>query len=163
MSLALMFALDEAGIALPSQVVLISPLLDATGTDPKLAEIQPNDPWLSISAGKQWAGGPDVKNVAGSALRHPYVSPLFGDLSLLKRAGTRVVLCCGTYDILYADALRFAEKCEESGVQCHFIEGQGQIHIFSLLNRFVPEASLACGRTCSIIETNSGISRPSLT
>ncbi len=93
----------DAGLPLPHRVVLISPWLDVSVSEPDQAAIEPSDvilmrPGLAL-AGRWYAGDLDVKD--------PRVSPLFGDL-----AGIPPILMffCGSHDILVVDARRLAER-----------------------------------------------------
>jgi acetyl esterase/lipase len=131
-TLAVAQQLSAAGIA-PLPLVLISPFVDLTLTDPRSRAIDPADPWHSIEglreAGRLWAGGDDLKR--------PEVSPLFGNFvglgPLLVFSSTRDVLNPQSHDLV--------EKARSDGVSVEFIEEIGLIHAYPLLP--IPEAQSA--------------------
>ena len=100
MALAVAQLLVSRGEPTPSHMVLISPWLDITMSNPAIASI--NDPVLRTAslrkAGQQWAG--DL------SLTDPFVSPLYG--SLVGLPPTAVY--CGNLDLLAADVLRLQEQ-----------------------------------------------------
>ena len=97
-------------------VILISPWVDVTLTNPAIAQLQKADRMLAtpglIAAGELWAGPHDR--------RSPLVSPLFGDLAGLPP----VHVFQGGRDILAADAQLLAEGIHQAGgaVELEFVE-----------------------------------------
>jgi acetyl esterase/lipase len=117
-------ALRDKGVTLPA-TVLISPAVDLTFTNPRIPEVQPTDPWLAVPGGQAlarlWSGDRELTD--------PVVSPLFGDFTDL---GPLTVLS-GTRDILNPDARLLVAKAEASGVDVHYTEVAGQLHVYPLL------------------------------
>ena len=117
-------ALRDTGVILPA-TVLISPAVDLTFTNPRIPDVQPSDPWLAVPGGrmlaKQWSGEREVTD--------PAVSPLFGDFAGL---GPLTVMS-GTRDILNPDARLLVTKAEAAGVDVHYTEVAGQLHVYPLL------------------------------
>lgn len=115
----------ERGLQSPARLVLISPVLDLSFDDPRISEIEPDDPWLSAAgtraAGNMWRGTLPVTD--------PLVSPGFGTLSGLGR----ITLFSGTRDITNADAHRLVEMAEAEQHPLDFHEGPGMIHVYPLL------------------------------
>jgi epsilon-lactone hydrolase len=134
MSLAVAQQLRDRGAPQPGRIVLISPWLDISVSDPRQRAIEPRDHMLGIEglaeSGRMYAGDLD--------LRDPRVSPLFGDLTGLAP----IEVFTGTDDILNVDAHRLVEKCREHGQPVHLHEVQGMQHVYPLLP-FVPEAKSA--------------------
>ena len=93
-----------AGLTAPAALVLLSPWLDLTMTDPAQVALEKVDPLLSRAgpeaAGRWYAGAWPTAD--------PRVSPMFGDIAALPQT----LLFCGTHDILLADARRFAALAE---------------------------------------------------
>jgi acetyl esterase/lipase len=99
--------------------------VDLTFTNPRIPEVQPTDPWLAVPGGQAlarlWSGDRELTD--------PVVSPLFGDFTDL---GPLTVLS-GTRDILNPDARLLVAKAEASGVDVHYTEVAGQLHVYPLL------------------------------
>lgn len=144
MSLALGQLLKKkGGLPQPKDIVLISPWLDITMSDPMIDEIEPRDPVLAragpVEAGRMYAGGDDP---TGHLL-----SPIYGDL-----AGLPVVsLFIGTRDVLLADARRLRSKAQEEKATLNYFEYPGMFHCWVLV-RF-PEAVRATDQIAKIIQT----------
>lgn len=115
---------DSHGVTL-SRTVLISPAADLTWSNPRIPEVQPDDPWLAVPGGHYlssvWRGDLELTN--------PLVSPLFGDLAGLGP----VVIFSGTRDILNPDASLLASKLKEAGVEVEYHEQPGGLHDYPLL------------------------------
>ena len=124
---------DEAGGSLPKELILISPWVDLTMTNPEMKDYVQSDPMLGIEGlhrmGEVWAGS--------LPLEDPRVSPLFGDLSGLPP----VTLTTGTREILYPDSVLLAQKLTEAGSECTILVGEGMIHCFPICP--IPEAKEA--------------------
>lgn len=95
------------GQSLPDRLVLISPWVDVTMTNPEVPAADKRDPWLKpatlIRNGQSWASGDDT--------RLADISPIYGELSNLPPSD----LYIGTHDVLYPDALRFSELATAAG------------------------------------------------
>ena len=115
---------DRHDIAL-SRTVLISPALDLTWANPRIPEVQPDDPWLAVPGGRYfsetWRAALDVADQR--------VSPLFAEFAGLGP----VTLFSGTHDILNPDAHLLAAALEAAGVDVDFHEGPGLLHVYPLL------------------------------
>ena len=97
---------DHAELAKPVRcIVLISPVLDLSLKHPEVVRRSKNDPWLGTEGMRALLPllGP------GMAADDPALSPLFGDIDTLPP----VMLLCGTYDMLVADAKRL--RCASEG------------------------------------------------
>ncbi|MGV8857455.1 alpha/beta hydrolase fold domain-containing protein [Rhodoglobus sp.] len=114
-------------------IVLSAPWLDISGTDPKLAEIAPSDPWLAVP-GTKAAGALYRAELPESDWR---VSPIHGELAGLGP----ITVFTGTRDIVHADALRLLEQATEQGIQIDFHVGEGMIHNYPILP--IPEGAQA--------------------
>ena len=118
-ALALAQEARDAGLPVPGRLILISPFVDVCGGDESL---QDKDTWLHVDAcracGRYWAGELDVKD--------PRVSPLYGDMHGLPPTD----LYSGTYDVLYPDVVKTAQKLQEAGVdtRLHIAEKFGHVY-----------------------------------
>lgn len=115
------------------RLVLVSPAVDLSFTDPELARIAPTDPWLAVPglqvAVDLWRRDLPVDD--------PRVSPLHGDLAGLPP----VTMFSGTRDIVNADAHAFHERASAAGVDVTLHEAPGMIHDYPLLP--IPEGRRA--------------------
>jgi epsilon-lactone hydrolase len=132
---------NSAGLARPAALVLLSPWLDVTMSDPTQEEIEKVDPLLSRpgpkAAGRWYAGAMSTAD--------PRVSPLFGDLAGLPPT----LMFCGTYDILVADARRLAARASAEGAEVEYHEEAGLMHVYPLL--FFPESDKARERIAQFV------------
>jgi acetyl esterase/lipase len=107
----------------PVGLTLISPWLDATGTNPAIPHVAPHDPWLGVEAlhhiAEVWAGPLDVAD--------PRVSPIYGDLSTLPP----IDLYVGTRDILQPDCAQLRDRAPAAPVS--YTEQPGALHVYPLL------------------------------
>lgn len=133
MALAVAMALRDREVAPLHHIVLISPWLDISGTDPRLAEIAPRDPWLAVP-GTHAAGALYRAELDEGDWR---VSPLYGSLEGLGP----VTMFSGTRDILNADAHRLLPLAGDAGLDLDFHEGVGMIHNYPILP--MPEGDAA--------------------
>lgn len=125
MSLAVAQRLRDTDGRQPAHIVLISPWLDVSLSDPRVAEIEPHDRMLGIGglaeSGRMYAG--DLP------LDDPLVSPLHGSLTGLAP----IHVFTGTHDLLNADAHALLDKAEPAGVDIDFHEAAGMQHDYPLL------------------------------
>ncbi len=142
--LALAFAEknNADGIAQPSQIILISPWLDVSMTNPEISEIQKKDPILSaktlVLAGKAWAGNSDTKNYL--------VSPIYGDFNGLPI----ISIFTGTDDVLYADCKKFKNLMEQQSLPINFYEYPKMFHVWVLFS-FLKESKPATKQIIDLV------------
>ena len=120
----------DAGYPLPSQIVLVSPGLDFSFSNPVQMAIDRRDPILSLRGmkklGHMRAGRYDI--------RDPKISPLFGNLRCLPP----IAVLTGTRDITNPDAHTLRDKLTELGSPPAFFEYPEMMHVWPLFP--VPEA-----------------------
>lgn len=111
-------------LPLPGRLVLITPWVDATVSNPDIPRVERTDPWLTthmgVLAGRSWAGGDDPAVAP--------VSPLNGPFAGLPP----IDLHAATRDICYPDSLLLRERAEEAGVRVSFRESPGAVHVHPL-------------------------------
>lgn len=136
--------LRDAGESLPDQIILYSPWLDVTMSDPKSREVQGSDILLKISglvhAGLVWAGGDDPQN--------PLISPLFGSMESLPP----ISFFSSTNDILVADAYRLQDRLEQEGLAYNFYEYPEMFHGWMAIVD-MPEAQQVHKQTAELINS----------
>lgn len=117
--------LRDAGKPLPRGLTLITPWLDIACRSPRIAEIEPHDPWLAktgaVLAGKAWAGGADPDD--------PRLSPIRGDMTGLPPIDAYY----GTRDITYADGPELQRLCREAGTRVNMTVAEGLYHVYPLM------------------------------
>jgi acetyl esterase/lipase len=108
------------GATTPGHMVLLSPVLDLTMSNPNIKLI--NDPVLRADpeVAAMWAGGLDLTN--------PLVSPIYGSLDGLPPT----TVYSGSSEILAADVLRLQDTAVRDGADFNFVLRRGQIHDWAL-------------------------------
>jgi epsilon-lactone hydrolase len=115
---ALMLRARDEGLALPAAVILLTPEVDLTESGDSF---QTN---LGLDCVLTQSLAPSIALYAGDHdLRHPYLSPLFGDLS---SPFPPTFLQAGTRDLFLSNAVRMHRKLRAGGVDA-------QLHIFEAM------------------------------
>lgn len=130
LAVAMCVALREAGDPLPRALALLSPWLDLTCTSPSWDSRFEGDPVLDHSLRDAAA-----RYLDGADPRDPLASPLFADLTGLPP----VLVQVGTHEILYDDAVSFADAATEAGVSIELEIGHELIHVWQIFP-ITPEA-----------------------
>ncbi len=130
LALALAQYAKEKEIGQPAELILISPVLDATFTNPAIAAIEKDDPCLRTSGLKKALSA----YAAGTDLTSYRISPMNGDLNGLAP----VHLFMGTHELLLPDARRLVERAKKELAIVHYYEYEGMFHGWFVLN--LPEA-----------------------
>ena len=112
-------------VELPSKIILVSPVMDASLKNLEILKVDAVDPMLSkkgvLSAKKMCAGELDLK--------HPIISPLFGSFIGFPRT----VLYMAENDITYPDQKRAVIKMKEAKVVLITVFGEGMPHVWPFL------------------------------
>lgn len=144
LALSVTMALRDGGGPLPSSLVLFSPWLDLTMSDPRQVKLDRVDPMLGLpglkAAGRAYAGQ--------LATADPRVSPLYGSFERLPP----MMILTGTHDILNSDAHAAAAKAFDAGSELVLREYADMIHVWPALP--VPEASPAFDEAAAFITTH---------
>ncbi|MCD6373584.1 MAG: alpha/beta hydrolase [Thermococcus sp.] len=116
--------LRDKGEEGPEQVVLFSPWLDVTMSNPAIRAVEKKDKILSVEAlryaGMLYAGELDPRDYR--------VSPLYGDF----RGLGLISIFTGTHDILNPDARKCRVLMERQGVSFAYFEYPGLLHDWML-------------------------------
>ncbi|MCU1640547.1 MAG: alpha/beta hydrolase [Nocardia sp.] len=125
LALAATQVLLEQGGPQPDRVVLISPWLDVTMTDPTLPALERDDPFHQIPGlleiGRLYAGDLDP--------RDPRVSPLRGHIEGLPP----LTVFCGTREMTVADTRTLARRAAAAGTPIDYHEGPALPHNYALM------------------------------
>lgn len=120
MSLAFAESLKQEELPQPQDIVLLSPWLDASMSNPEIALYEENDPVLSIAglleAARLYAGDAELKE--------PMISPIYGDFTDLGK----ITVFAGTYELFLPDARKFVSMAEEQGIDITYHEYPEMIH-----------------------------------
>jgi len=134
--------LAEKGMEQPDKLILFSPWMDISMSNPEAAAYEKADPMLSayglIEMGKCWAGELDTQDYR--------VSPIFGDISVLHD----VYLFVGTREIFYPDVTAFYEMLQAQGIASELYIGEGMNHVYPTYP--IPEANDALDQVCAILQ-----------
>ncbi len=133
----------------PAGLVLVSPWVDVSCTDPRMAEVADRDPWLQ-APGLRAAGDAYRGDLAAD---HPWVSPITGPLAGLPD----LLVLSGTDDILTVDAQRLADAVDATDGGVELVLAEGQIHDYVL--HATPEGRAARRRVVAWLRSRT--SRPS--
>ena len=147
LAVAACVALKDAGEPLPRAMALLSPWLDLTCSSPSWDTRFEGDPVLDHSL----RAAAD-RYLAGGEPRDPLASPLFADLAGLPPTLVQV----GTHEILYDDAVSFAELAAQAGVEVELEIGEELIHVWQIFP-ITPEAVASTTRIGRFLAEDRGI------
>ena len=151
-ALALAQKMRNEQISQPTQIILLSPWLDITLTNPEINDIDPNDPFLGRDslqqAGKLYAGttNPD----------HYLLSPINGSLEGLGKLS----IFAGSNEILVADVRKLRSLAEAKGIDLNYYEYASMVHAWMFLN--FSEAKKAKKQIIDLIKCKATIRSESL-
>lgn len=118
-------ALRDNNKAQPSQIIMLSPWLDISMSNPAMIKYLTKDNILGIEglqlAGEAYAGTLDR--------RDSRVSPIYGSFSGLGK----ISVFTGTHDLLYADIKKLRLSMEEANIPINYFEYPGMFHVWILL------------------------------
>ena len=120
-SLALAEGLTALDIRMPDELILLSPWVDVTMSNPDIAQYVSVDPMLTVTmgrtSGEAWAGE--------LPMEYWHVSPINGDLSALKN----VTIFVDTRELFYPDDTLWYEKLK-GNPNVKLYVGKGQNHVY---------------------------------
>lgn len=116
--------LSEEQLTQPSNIVLISPVLDATFSNPEAPIYEKVDPMLGIEGSKYftelWANELPLTDWR--------VSPINGDFENLGH----ITIVIGTKETIYPDSLKLSKILNSKNIKHEFIPGYNLFHIFPI-------------------------------
>lgn len=112
-------------LAVPKKIILVTPVMDSSMSNPDIDKIDAIDPMLSKigvrSAKKMCAENENLADVR--------ISPINGDFDEFPRT----ILYIGEHDVTYPDQLLTVQKLKESNINVDVITGAGMPHIWPFL------------------------------
>jgi acetyl esterase/lipase len=130
-------------LPLPAACALYSPCTDMTCSGESHITRQKKDPCTPKGANETYLG----YYVGAGDPRHPYCSPLFGDLEKLPP----MIIQVGDNETLRDDATGFAKAARAAGVTVELEVYPGMFHCFPLLAPMFPEATKALSASCQFL------------
>lgn len=114
----------------PSQIILLSPMLDATLQNPEIPAVDQDDPYIDVTGLKM-----AVSNyAAGTSIDDYRISPLYGPLEGLAP----IHLFIGTHEVLWPDARKFKTMAKNKNTPITYHEYNRMYHGWVFLD--MPEA-----------------------
>ena len=140
-SLALAQRLREDGLEQPGRVILLSPWLDATLSNPEIPEFDKIDPFLGVE-GLKYGGQVYARDVDPKSY---LVSPVYGSLKDLAPISVFI----GTRDVFCPDCRKLRDNAAAEGVSLDYREYEGMVHDWMLGP--LPEAKQAINEIIEVI------------
>ena len=132
----------QNSVKLPKGLILLSPWVDLTMSNPDIKQYIKKDPLLHVDTlladAKAWAGNTDLSDWK--------VSPLYGEMKDLPE----VLLFSGTRELLYPDIVLLAEKLRKANVKIDFEIGENLNHVFPAFP--IPEADVAINKIVEFVK-----------
>lgn len=104
----------------PGQIIMLSPWLDVTMSNPEIIKSDKSDKMLGIRgtqlAGKAYAGNADPKDYL--------ISPVYGDFSGLGRISVFI----GTHDLLLVDCRKLKDNLTKANIPFNYFEYPNMFH-----------------------------------
>lgn len=132
LTFALMLRLKDEGLPLPKAAAAFGPATDFLGRSPSRKQRAHLDPMIDPAR---------IEDIRAMYIQddtpwdHPYVSPVYGDLSGLPP----FLVHAGEREVLHDDGLRIVEAARASGVDARFRTLPGLIHTTEYWCHAVPE------------------------
>ena len=150
LTVAVLLALRDAGIALPGAGVCISPWANLMLDAPSIETRADRDPVVnrqSLQRFRDWY-------VAGTDPRAALASPVFADL----RGLPPLLIHVGDAEILLDDARALADRAEASGVDVTLEIWPDMVHVWHIFAGRVPEATAAVERIGAFLTERLAVS-----
>jgi len=133
--LSLLALFKMRGIALPASAVAACPWIDLEVVGSSSSPGEVDDPLMSREMLQGIAG----LYLGGASPKDPRANALFADL----RGLPPILVQAGTRDILYSDAIRFAQKALAADVKLSLSIYEGLTHVWHLHGEAIPEGKEA--------------------
>lgn len=129
-------------LAQPAQIILLSPLLDATLQDPEIWTIDKYDPYIDIPGFKKAISA----YAANTSTDNYIISPIFGPLEGLAP----IHLFAGTHEVLLPDARKLVALAKKKSVPLNYYEYNEMYHAWIFFN--MPEAKTVFNQLMQILK-----------
>ncbi|AZQ62772.1 alpha/beta hydrolase [Flammeovirga pectinis] len=140
---SLFFMLKEKQMPLPKCGICLSPWVDLLHMGESSEKNKYSDPFVKVDEMRRWAS----VYAGEKPLDHPYVSPLYGDLSNFPP----MLIQTSTNEILHDDSKRLKEAFENVNVPVNYQEWDDLIHWWQLFWKFIPESEEALNKVANFI------------
>jgi monoterpene epsilon-lactone hydrolase len=151
LTVALLLALREAEIPMPSSVFVMSPWADLTLSGNTMVERQDVDPILKAEALRLRVGD----YVASANSSDPFISPVFADL----RGLPPMLIQVGSHEILLSDAVRLAERAANADLEVTLEVVPGVPHVFQAYAAVVDEGAAALDRAATFLNAHFAVAQ----
>ncbi|NDU72503.1 alpha/beta hydrolase fold domain-containing protein [Actinomadura sp. DSM 109109] len=148
LSAALTGELCRQGMPGPAGLMLFSPWVDLTCELSMGAQSRARDPYISASSARRVA-----RLVVGPT---GFEDPRLALLTCAWTDMPPVLIQVGGAEVLRTEAEAFADALRRAGARCDLQIWKGQMHVFQILNRVLPEASDAMREAARFIRTVTG-------
>ena len=144
--LSSLLELHSVGAPVPSSIVLVSPLVDLTVTNPSYEELASIDPICAQTGTRRNAAlylngrGPEEA---------PAAFPMLVDLSWLPPA----LMLAGAAEVLRDDSRNLAAKLRREGVHVEYNEYADMVHVWPLFSSFLPQGQQALEEIGAFVRT----------
>jgi epsilon-lactone hydrolase len=149
LAVALLLALRDADLPLPSSAFVMSPMTDLTLSGNSMITKQEVDPLFTAEALRRRI--PDYVGAADPA--NPYISPALGDLHSLPP----ILIQVGSHEILLSDATRLASRAAEDDVATTLEVTPGVPHVFQGYAAFLEEGDIALTRAAEFLKEHFAV------
>jgi acetyl esterase/lipase len=146
LALATMMGARDAGLALPTAGILLSPWADMQASGASFQSNAPTDPMVQKGA-LEWMAS--LLLAEGSDLKDPRWSPLYGNYDGLPP----LLIQVSELETLLDDALGVAERAQAAGVDVVCEAYPDVVHVWQTLGRDIPESSKGIDRICDYIRS----------
>lgn len=133
LTLSLLLKIRDEKLPLPRCAIALSPVTDLTFSSPSIWQNSECDDVLTATFIEKGKGLYCKKEETA----HPYVSPLFGDLSNL----CPILLTVSETECLRDDSLRFKQKAQEAGTSITLLIREDLPHVWPVFHPILPEAT----------------------
>jgi monoterpene epsilon-lactone hydrolase len=144
LALALLLRLRDEGVPLPAAAAVISPWTDLALTGESLKRSTTKDPIVSIEAAAHSAR----LYLADADPRHPYASPLYGNLAGLPPT----IILVGSDELLLDDAVGMAERMRAAGCEVELDVAPGMFHGWHLFSRLMRESRVTIAKIGTFLQ-----------
>jgi epsilon-lactone hydrolase len=150
LAVALLLALKDADLPMPSSAFVMSPMTDLTLSGNTITEKEAVDPLFTGDALRRRV--PDYVGAADPS--DPYISPVFADL----RGLPPMLIQVGSHEILLSDAIRLAARAAEDEVATTLDVTPGVPHVFQGYAAMLDEGDEALNRAAGFMKTHFSVS-----
>jgi monoterpene epsilon-lactone hydrolase len=148
---AVLLALRDADVPMPSSAFVMSPWADLTLSGSSIVDKQGVDPILTGEALRLRV----ADYVAGANASDPFISPVFADL----RGLPPMLIQVGSHEVLLSDAVRLAERAANADVEVTLEVVPGVPHVFQAYATVLDEGDAALDRAATFLNAHFGASQ----